>query len=78
MAKVELDQVFIYRGNNNKFKTKTRKCTIHSELISFVGRFFDVTDKEFKKDIFVLNFYSFLDLLWLKVIIIVQLINLVL
>lgn len=59
MAKVELDQVFIYRGNNNKFKTKTRKCTIHSELISYVGRFFDVTDKEFKKDIFVLNFYSF-------------------
>ena len=59
MAKVELDQVFIYRDKNNKFKTKTRKCTIHSELISFVGRFFDVTDKEFKKDIFVLNFYSF-------------------
>ena len=59
MAKVELDQVFPYRDNNDKFKTKTRKCTIHSELISFVGRYFDVRDREFKKDIFVLNFYSF-------------------
>tara|TARA_R100000315_G_scaffold62029_1_gene42000 strand:+ start:116 stop:715 length:600 start_codon:yes stop_codon:yes gene_type:complete len=59
MAKVELDQVFVYRDNKDKFKTKTRKCTIHSELISFVGRYFDVRDREFKKDIFVLNFYSF-------------------
>ena len=59
MAKVELDQAFPYRGDNDKFKTKTRKCTIHSELISFIGRYFDVRDREFKKDLFILNFYSF-------------------
>lgn len=58
MAKVELDQVFPYRDNNNRFKIKTRKCTMHSELISFIGKYYDTIDREVKENIFVISFFN--------------------